>query len=92
MVTSDLGRVTTVINLLASFFKDCGDVRSRTSYNFIFIALIKNPFNCGDVRSRTSYNKIKGRIAPPIVIVVTSDLGRVTTTCYGRKNRGTVLW
>ena len=35
--------------------------------------------NCGDVRSRTSYNKAEGLTWDMIQIVVTSDLGRVTT-------------
>ncbi len=57
MVTSDLGRVTTHLAFAHTYLrKDCGDVRSRTSYN--------------------------GPKSPLIIvhlIVVTSDLGRVTT-------------
>ena len=33
VVTSDLGRVTTLIKHSAFKVWDCGDVRSRTSYN-----------------------------------------------------------
>ena len=35
--------------------------------------------HCGDVRSRTSYNKREVFKAVVTAIVVTSDLGRVTT-------------
>ena len=57
MVTSDLGRVTTL---------------------YLLILLIKLK-NCGDVRSRTSYNRFASRSKRLALIVVTSDLGRVTT-------------
>ena len=57
MVTSDLGRVTTDSSTVIEQSTDCGDVRSRTSYNDLFS--FDNEF---------------------IAIVVTSDLGRVTTT------------
>ena len=33
VVTSDLGRVTTIWHMLIPNEYDCGDVRSRTSYN-----------------------------------------------------------
>ena len=59
MVTSDLGRVTTSGAKLGHRQLNCGDVRSRTSYNF-------------DV-SRPSALQ---------AIVVTSDLGRVTTKSH----------
>ena len=36
-------------------------------------------FYCGDVRSRTSYNEFEVVITVSPIIVVTSDLGRVTT-------------
>ena len=35
VVTSDLGRVTTMKELQPGESKNCGDVRSRTSYNLI---------------------------------------------------------
>ena len=35
--------------------------------------------DCGDVRSRTSYNSATAFAAIASLIVVTSDLGRVTT-------------
>ena len=41
----------------------------------IAIAII----DCGDVRSRTSYNLGEDQIEGILKIVVTSDLGRVTT-------------
>ena len=78
MVTSDLGRVTTTLPMVGITALDCGDVRSRTSYNNAVKSLSK-PLHCGDVRSRTSYNCIASADVNPLNIVVTSDLGRVTT-------------
>ena len=57
VVTFDLGRVTTPKTFPADRRSNCGDVRSRTSYNTILIKYSKQTINCGDVRSRTSYNK-----------------------------------
>ena len=37
VVTFDLGRVTTFVTASASLELDCGDVRSRTSYNALLI-------------------------------------------------------
>ena len=62
---------------------NCGDVRSRTSYNLCSVNCIKSPLNCGEVRSRTSYNLRELGIAGFCAIVVTSDLGRVTTPTVG---------
>ena len=33
VVTFDLGRVTTLLKFQLLLYNDCGDVRSRTSYN-----------------------------------------------------------
>ena len=38
--------------------------------------------DCGDVRSRTSYNNLTRTPVNALIIVVTSDLGRVTTIYY----------
>ena len=40
VVTSDLGRVTTLSQTLMYCLMDCGDVRSRTSYNSTINAVI----------------------------------------------------
>ena len=37
VVTSDLGRVTTAVIDNNEAFNDCGDVRSRTSYNSVIL-------------------------------------------------------
>ena len=37
---------------------------------------------CGDVRSRTSYNKLLIDVSCSVFIVVTFDLGRVTTEIW----------
>ena len=80
VVTSDLGRVTTESYFLKKFLSNCGDVRSRTSYNSnVFQHRIGN-YHCGDVRSRTSYNTQSHHFHKNQTIVVTSDLGRVTTS------------
>ena len=56
MVTFDLGRVTTdLVNFIMNLL-DCGDVRSRTSYNITALVVAVVVVDCGDVRSRTSYN------------------------------------
>ena len=56
-VTSDLGRVTTKVSLMVVVTEfNCGDVRSRTSYNKRSICFYQERLHCGDVRSRTSYN------------------------------------
>ena len=57
-VTFDLGRVTTTLNRESNGVPlNCGDVRSRTSYNCVHVDK-SLASNCGDVRSRTSYNVI----------------------------------
>ena len=59
---------------------DCGDVRSRTSYN-VAIAMIAKPmfiavtFDLGRVTTGKLLFVILG-----VTIAVTSDLGRVTTS------------
>ena len=55
-VTSDLGRVTTVLWKMSKPGEHCGDVRSRTSYNTLAYVCSESLKDCGDVRSRTSYN------------------------------------
>ena len=55
-MTSDLGRVTTHRLVQYRLQLDCGDVRSRTSYNEVFNDAVTARLDCGDVRSRTSYN------------------------------------
>ena len=60
MVTFDLGRVTTFGGDFEKVIhRDCGDVRSRTSYNGTVVAVVVVFEDCGDVRSRTSYNYLK---------------------------------
>ena len=54
VVTFDLGRVTTFLNILKCKCINCGDVRSRTSYNWLRIckrltALIVVTFDLGRV-------------------------------------------
>ena len=56
VVTSDLGRVTTLLRGFKLLLCNCGDVRSRTSYNLLTKELPVISPDCGDVRSRTSYN------------------------------------
>ena len=41
VVTSDLGRVTTFTFIVSQRRSDCGDVRSRTSYNHHFSSAVK---------------------------------------------------
>ena len=82
-VTSDLGRVTTYISIYSFvYLYNCGDVRSRTSYNRECCDYLRFTIHCGDVRSRTSYNFKLSLQTLPTVIAVTSDLGRVTTDKY----------
>ena len=79
-VTFDLGRVTTSHSKpSANFAVNCGDVRSRTSYNYSRLKIEAHTLNCGDVRSRTSYNFIVQLRINLSHIAVTFDLGRVTT-------------
>ena len=63
----------------------CGDVRSRTSYNTNLVDNLRDFVNCGDVRSRTSYNMDCMPAFKDSEIVVTSDLGRVTTPELNRQ-------
>ena len=79
VVTSDLGRVTTRNLVSRWWLRYCGDVRSRTSYNVKLYFVCFKVIYCGDVRSRTSYNSSKETLIGAAKIVVTSDLGRVTT-------------
>ena len=79
MVTFDLGRVTTFKDSDITLQRDCGDVRSRTSYNDTLgsiakATLIVVTFDLGRVTTLTHgcYNNTPN-------IVVTFDLGRVTT-------------
>ena len=82
-MTSDLGRVTTYISIYSFvYLYNCGDVRSRTSYNRECCDYLRFTIHCGDVRSRTSYNFKLSLQTLPTVIAVTSDLGRVTTDKY----------
>ena len=82
MVTSDLGRVTTLYLLILLIkLKNCGDVRSRTSYNSlkeIASTQIKIVVTSDLGRVTTIYLVAHYRSE---LIVVTSDLGRVTTKC-----------
>ena len=79
MVTSDLGRVTTVYQQIPLPLLNCGDVRSRTSYN------VAN--SSGKGRIKIVVTSDLGRVTTVNLslvefdeeIVVTSDLGRVTT-------------
>ena len=48
--------------------------------------------DCGDVRSRTSYNDVPSALVTVTVIVVTSDLGRVTTIVLTLTKRIEALW
>ena len=79
MVTFDLGRVTTLRIEQSHEVLNCGDVRSRTSYNSSNCQVISSQSYCGDVRSRTSYNLSISLRCVVLSIVVTFDLGRVTT-------------
>ena len=49
-------------------------------------------YYCGDVRSRTSYNFCTEHLAIPCEIVVTFDLGRVTTSVKTLHKVGFELW
>ena len=79
-VTSDLGRVTTTLPLAGcSANGDCGDVRSRTSYNHLafahtYLRKIAVTSDLGRVTTLIGFFIFLGSI-----IAVTSDLGRVTT-------------
>ena len=92
MVTSDLGRVTTSTILPLQYVMDCGDVRSRTSYNSQSVRI-----QDAEVIVVTSD---LGRVTTPSLlgymmlrfIVVTSDLGRVTTEIGLRASKLSILW
>ena len=81
VVTFDLGRVTTAVLADSDMFSsNCGDVRSRTSYNiFIKTSCSHNKivvtFDLGRVTTKRALAMIIAR-----AIVVTFDLGRVTTS------------
>ena len=79
VVTSDLGRVTTISISLRVLWHYCGDVRSRTSYNknlpwFSVCLIIVVTSDLGRVTTIGLLLLLKQK-----GIVVTSDLGRVTT-------------
>ena len=79
-MTSDLGRVTTYIFLLLKWKVDCGDVRSRTSYNeHILCQLLQAHIAVtSDLGRVTTVGYVTG--INKVQIAVTSDLGRVTTS------------
>ena len=78
-MTFDLGRVTTEPKEQRLVSKDCGDVRSRTSYNSYLKSRLAVPkiavtFDLGRVTTITIFS------SPNLFhIAVTFDLGRVTT-------------
>ena len=65
---------------------DLGRV-TTTSHGFVFAWSY-----CGDVRSRTSYNNGENIAVIQTYIVVTSDLGRVTTIHGLYKSFAHSLW
>ena len=77
-MTSDLGRVTTNCIAPAESFCNCGDVRSRTSYN----PAIPNSRNENKIAVTSDLGRVTTQLevlTTPQAIAVTSDLGRVTT-------------
>ena len=82
-MTFDLGRVTTLAERWLGQEQHCGDVRSRTSYNFRAIVrfhalAIAVTFDLG--RVTTTFTGVS---SCSIFIAVTFDLGRVTTVTTG---------
>ena len=78
-MTSDLGRVTTLILCASHTLLNCGDVRSRTSYNKKRWPVLEyQPIAVtSDLGRVTTHEVVTG--ATRAQIAVTSDLGRVTT-------------